>query len=420
MGPSALFDKSFLQALSVDEAVWFDHFFMPIIAPLFYVETLADLEKEMEHRSPEREVAIIASKFPEWSGSPTMFHGTLAINELLGYQVVMDGRPVVPGGRPVVKDGKRGHVFDESPESKAFSRWQDGKFLEIERGIAKDWRAQIRAMDLPAMAKQFRTVGIDHTRCKTLEAARDQAKEIVSSSSHPFEKMGLVFGVLQVPPPLQRQILERWNIAGYRPLTQYAPYTAHLLSVELFFRLALGAGHISEHRATNRIDVAYLNYLPFCHVFVSGDNLHRRTAPLFLRPDQEFVWAHDLKQDLAGINRYFLALPESQRNLGISRFARTPPKLEGRRVRALRAKFLAPDYDEMLERAPERPVDKEKDMKLIEEMNEWTRAPTAPDSDPGHEYDALQAMTLERRVKRVRGSWVQVPADMKDDDEEKS
>ena len=32
----------------------------------------------------------------------------------------------------------------------------------------------------------------------------------------------------------------------------------------------------------------------------------------------------------------------------------------------------------------------------------------------------LPLLALERRVKRVRGSWVQVPADMKDDDEEKS
>ncbi len=47
MGPSALFDKSFLQSLSVDESVWFDHFFSANISPLFYIETLADLDKEM-------------------------------------------------------------------------------------------------------------------------------------------------------------------------------------------------------------------------------------------------------------------------------------------------------------------------------------------------------------------------------------
>jgi hypothetical protein len=45
MGPIALFDKSFLQSLALDESTWFDNFFYPTICPLFYVETLADLSK---------------------------------------------------------------------------------------------------------------------------------------------------------------------------------------------------------------------------------------------------------------------------------------------------------------------------------------------------------------------------------------
>lgn len=66
MGPITLFDKSFLQSLSVDESVWFDHFFTTNICPLFYVETLADLHKEVRPgRTPEQEVGIIADKFPE-------------------------------------------------------------------------------------------------------------------------------------------------------------------------------------------------------------------------------------------------------------------------------------------------------------------------------------------------------------------
>ncbi len=45
MGPILLFDKSFLQSLTVDEAVWFDHFFLTNVCPVFYVETLADLKE---------------------------------------------------------------------------------------------------------------------------------------------------------------------------------------------------------------------------------------------------------------------------------------------------------------------------------------------------------------------------------------
>jgi hypothetical protein len=43
MAPSSL--KSALQALSIDEAVWLEAHFLTNVTPLFYVETLADLEK---------------------------------------------------------------------------------------------------------------------------------------------------------------------------------------------------------------------------------------------------------------------------------------------------------------------------------------------------------------------------------------
>ena len=33
MGPTVLFDKSFLQSLTLDEAVIFDHFFISVISP---------------------------------------------------------------------------------------------------------------------------------------------------------------------------------------------------------------------------------------------------------------------------------------------------------------------------------------------------------------------------------------------------
>jgi hypothetical protein len=46
-GPITIFDKSALQSLSMDESVWLDAFFLINVVPLFYVETLADLKKEV-------------------------------------------------------------------------------------------------------------------------------------------------------------------------------------------------------------------------------------------------------------------------------------------------------------------------------------------------------------------------------------
>ena len=65
MGPITIFDKSALQALSMDEAVWFDAFVLANIVPVFYVETLADLENEVgEGKTPEALVGMLAEKTP--------------------------------------------------------------------------------------------------------------------------------------------------------------------------------------------------------------------------------------------------------------------------------------------------------------------------------------------------------------------
>jgi hypothetical protein len=66
MGPTALFDKSFLQSLTVDESVLFDHYFISVIGPMFYLEMLADLQTAVRQgRTPEQEVGIIRRPFPD-------------------------------------------------------------------------------------------------------------------------------------------------------------------------------------------------------------------------------------------------------------------------------------------------------------------------------------------------------------------
>ena len=99
---TTLFDKSFLQSLSVDELVWFDQHFLPVICPVFYVETLADLAKQPTERGlAENEVSNIAAKFPEMRGYPCASHFTMAVGDLLDQTVPMDGRVPLAGGRYV-------------------------------------------------------------------------------------------------------------------------------------------------------------------------------------------------------------------------------------------------------------------------------------------------------------------------------
>jgi hypothetical protein len=197
MGPIALFDKSFIQSLSVDESVWFDKFFIALVCPIFFVETLADLSKTpREGRTPETEVRIIASKFPEMSGSPCAGHLDLCFHNLMGGEVPMEGRIPLTGGR-VVKDGNRyGSVHDQSPEAAAFHRWQREQFADLERLFAAKWRASLEATNLEAIAEAFRVHGITPQSCKSISDAHRIANNIVSSPGKKFEQLVLAVRLL--------------------------------------------------------------------------------------------------------------------------------------------------------------------------------------------------------------------------------
>jgi len=417
MGPTALFDKSFLQSLHVDESVWFDRFFSANICPLFYVETLADLDKSnlANGRTPERLVGIIAEKTPEVSGCPNVHHQQLCISELMGQRVPMTGQIPITGGRPVNHEGRRGAVFNVSPESLAFSRWQQGHFHEVEREHARGWRDMLSKLDLPSVARGMRALGIDSSVAKTLEDAAALAGRIVHGGVKPFDQIQLVFAFVDIPNELMHPILERWSVDRYRPLSEYAPYVAHVLTVEIFFQIALGAGLISAERASNRADIAYLFYLPFCHVFISADKLHRRCAPLFLRAKQDFIWGPDLKADLRRLNDHYAQLPAEIKDRGISHFATEPMGEETDLIIRLWDRHL-PGW--RATRRPSKPISAYSQHELLGRMNGMRSAPTTePPSFADPNFD-LSELSIERHVLRKKGAWYQVPKDLQEDQSE--
>jgi hypothetical protein len=143
--------KSLLQSISLDESVWLDAFFSSNITPLFFVETLADLEKEVaEGRTPEEVVGNLAQKTPE-SGLPNVHHEVLCYSELLGNHLELRGVPVIEGGEPVIRGNRKGIVFRQTPEQTALHRWRLGQFLEIERDFAHAWRQALSGIDLEAV-----------------------------------------------------------------------------------------------------------------------------------------------------------------------------------------------------------------------------------------------------------------------------
>lgn len=279
LGPITICDKSALESLSVDEAVWFDHFYYSNVTSLFFVETLADLEKEVARgRTPEDVVSNIAMKAPIRGGLPNVHHGTMAIGDLLGHHIEGRRFPAIARGRQVRTEDRRGIVYETMPEFDAFQRWQDGEFLTIERKFAGMWRQGLAGLDLDAIHQQYRpTKG---KRPSDLAEAKWLAVRSLRRDGWRYSALRFTLRALNAPPKLGRAIINRWRAAGGPHLVEFAPYAAHVATVDLFFNIAIGSDLIGRERPSNKVDIAYLYYLPFCMVFVSGDKLHTHGARL--------------------------------------------------------------------------------------------------------------------------------------------
>lgn len=412
MGPITLFDKSFIQSLSLDESVWFDHFFLTNVCPLFYVETMADLNKSPRRgRTTEDEVRIIADKFPEMHGMPCAHHTPLCTADLLGRRVPMTGQIPLAGAQLVKTDGKSGAVFEPSPEAQAFSRWQKHEFLEVEHRYAQVWRSALSPLDSKTVAKEVRKLDIDAASCKSLEDAKHLSESVVNRRSKPSARMAWALRSLDIPTGLHSQILERWLGDNHPPLVDYAPYAAHVLTVVLFFKIAIAANLISNERPSSRVDIAYLFYLPFCMMFVSSDRLHEKCASLFMRNNQGFVRGFDLKRGLDEINEYFQGLHDSIRDKGVYSFASNPPEIGGGIVARLWDQFLPKRHEK-----PERDIEEKPEGKpTLEEIKRMAYAvPLSPDEI---DFDPVstERFLIKRSVRRKKGSWYQAAKEVKEE-----
>lgn len=405
VGPTALFDKSFLQSLSIDESVWFDRYFSANICPLFYIETLGDLEKSVgEGRTPEREVRAIAEKTPTMSGMPCAFHGMLILEDIFGNAAPMTGQIPVAGGRMVRVDGKVGAVFNESPEAKAFSRWQRMQFAELDREAARDWRRVLGNTDLRSMAEALRPFGIDGKSCRTFEQAKGIAESLLLVRGGAADRLRLALTFLGIHPSKYWGIQQVWNRNGRAPLPAWAPFAAHVALVEAFMHVALASRLISDEVASNRTDIAYLFYLPFCSVFVSSDKLHRNCAPLFLRADQEFIWGQSLKADLAGIDDHYATLPDDVKEQGIQAFAPDPP--DGTLVAGIWDRQF-PSWRASASGDSRGAASEGSD--VIERHNAMRSAPAIDPRTAPPSFEGPDMLSIERLVTKQKGKWWQLP-----------
>ena len=412
MGPTIIFDKSVLESLNPDEAVWLDQFFITNITPIFFVETLADLEKKTRFgRTPENIVGSLAYKTPDLHSKANVHHRTLLEGELSG-QGKMDmeyGRPHIGGGRFVELGGQTGALFEESLEEEALRRWREHKFLELERFYAKQWREGLSNINLEEIYSHYQIRFAGHQKPKTLEEVKEMVDRFIDN---PNQEQILATGLasIGVTPKFQQEIIDRWRVSGRPSIREFAPYFTHVLSVDLVFLFGIGADLIGRGRPSHKIDVAYLYYLPFCMVFTSNDNLHKSLVPLFLRDNQSFVSGEELKEDLKKLDALYDALPQETKERGVYVFAHSPPHDTSFLTTRLWDKHMSQNWRDREVPAPKpnSRVGKEL-MDKIKELEKKAKAEgTSVPSRPGES----DQMVIKRMVSAKRGKWVRFPPEV--------
>jgi hypothetical protein len=319
--------------------------------------------------------------------------------------VPLDRRPLVGQGRRVTTGDRRGVLIEELLEMEAFQRWQDGLFLEIERQYARQWRAELARWD-PGHGKEFRTVIGSDARVKDLSQAKELADRLIRGSGRRYAVLKAVFEIFGVPEPAQREIFQRWKLMGGPSLPEFAPYTSHVVRIEFFLQIAIQSSLISSERASNKVDMAYLYYLPFCMVFVSDDGLHMRTVPLFLTDQQVFIPGDELKADLTRLNQHYWALSPEVLEKGIYSFAPRPPIYDSFLMTRLWDCFMAPDWRQQMTRGPKRSP--ESDAKLLAELRRMDEA-QEDQSTEQTSSDSADFLSIMRRLRTQRGKWTIIP-----------
>jgi hypothetical protein len=312
MGPQILLDKSLLQSLSYNEILCLNKIYFTVYAPVLFIEILGDLKKHPEDQERSmKTVAYVASKIQSRSSVFTAHYKTLMVANLLGTTIETAGRPVRLEGRDVVAlDGKKGVFFDEEPEREALRRWMNSEFTEAEHVLSKRWRDSTRAIDLESWRKSFKG-----RLCATsLADVKKDALSICLDPTIALENLNFLLFESGVPKQEQLSIYSHWLRIGKPPLDQYAPYAFYCLLVYVTFYLGL-ANRMIGSRSTNRVDLEYVLYLPFCRAFSSLDNFHIDFVPLFIHEQQDFIPGQTLKNDINRITKFWNSMsnPEMEK-----------------------------------------------------------------------------------------------------------
>ena len=298
MQPHVIFDKSFLQRLKQHQLEELTLWFRPVCVPTLLSEIIADLEKPANpgHDSADI-VKAFARKMRGAPGFTACSWRALAIGELWGQVVPMNGFTVPVGGR-YVRSSSKGVMYDGTAEQAEWGRLASGAFTDDEREIAMDWRREIDAIDLGAIATSVRPFVENFLRRpSSFEEMLSRIDAVMDdpNTDSQLEVLKIVLSIINAPAEDQNHAFGTLLAKPGKTLSSWAPYAASVARLALATNCGIARSFVGG--ATSQIDLQYLYYAPFCAAFVSADNLQRTLWPA-VTSSATFLWGLALHEEL--------------------------------------------------------------------------------------------------------------------------
>ena len=369
-----ILDKSSFQMLNIDEIVMLHNYFLPCITPIQVMEVLGDLTKEeKEGRSSKEEVIKMTKKLLPYKSEVNIHYKKLIEMNLRGDKLSLDNRPVV--GDIIVKkseSGQMGFYHTQSQVEIALGKWRQGQFSKTEELTAQLWRDTTTQKDiLVNLQQQLNKEDTGKSKLKTVEELRDYIDEILSDPENQEGLLNFCITEFAIETASANEILARWNQSADKNFSTFAPYALHCCRVKLMFYIGLKNDLIGT-KPTNHVDLQYLYYLPFCLIFSSNDNFHKKVIDLLMGDRHMFVSGEELKKALKELISYRETLTEKK---DIERTLKEPPQIPSNPIYQIWNKYL--DWPSKYKRIiSEKEIDKQK--KKFEEFISAKETPGNP------------------------------------------
>lgn len=302
MGPTLLLDKSAFQSLKSCEMDRLTDYFQWNIVDVLLEEIRGDFLTDTKTASSRNEASILADKISVKDSVQNMNYIELCLANLCGREVVMDFIPIVaPATIKTLDDGQRIALIDRTIFSEMIHRWQRGEFNDQDKIFANIWK---RIKDSSKADNCFPFLQANHVIFPE-SASIDELRIVVDGLLH-NPKMQHVFldmflSYQDVDQTRKHSIKKQLEQRPYS-LSKAAPYAFYCLKAFSFFLGAYKFDLLPQKKRDDQIDLEYIFYLPFCHLFSSNDRLHMTLAPPLMRKGQLFLSGEDLKKGIQQID----------------------------------------------------------------------------------------------------------------------